>query len=331
MRTPAVAVLPKPPRILRAACADCKTRKMPLPPTHFLSDYLWKFNGALPQIFLPMYLDFRYGFVLFRSDDVGDVTPDYGWTLPDYIPPGELTIPSDELRINVDGTTYGKMWDSDVHELSVADVVSIAELVSAAIADVVYNAVFEDPCIVRKYGYDCEPGADSSDAWDMYDADPQSTTFEGTSCNFSCTSTYPTECPGAAYVAKADKLYFKFNTAGTAPGFTSATITFTCDARNNTGLSNPTLRLYSQDYGEEVDADDWGGGALVNAFLLDVGNVWPLEEVDVSFSVDASYVSLVDWSKFKLNLKEVDDNTHPSTATGFVCQNITSVKLTLRY
>jgi len=199
------------------------------------------------------------------------------------------------------------------------------------LAEQVISITYETPSFVRKYGYDCEPDADSSDAWDNYDSSPSYETGYNMYCNFICGYGYPTECDSTGYTAIANKLCFKFDTTGVVRIPETATITLTCKARNNTGLSNPTLRLYSQDYGDEVDIGDWGGGILVDSYLLDVGSVWPLEEVDVSFSVGVSYVNREDWSKFKLNFKEVDENTHPDIATGFACQNITDIKLTLTY
>lgn len=319
MRTLSVIDLPRPPRITRARCAECATREMPLPPLFFLSDYLWKFNNALPQFFLPMYLDFRYGFVLFRSD-----VPDYGWTYPDYIPPGELTIPSGELSVNVDGTTYGKMWDSDIHEVSAVDAVSVAELVSVDAPTWTtqdFNSVNITPNHVQRWGYMClsEGAPYCSVGYDNYISSPQYRTFTqrlnqcggifhgyAKRVSYSTLSTtdspYADECSHlGALAVLAEKLCLKFDTTGALPGATTASLAVyvKCMYTHGSQPGNPVLTLYKYDYGDDVDVGDWAGGELLQTQEITATGLYNL-------SVSPDDVNIGGLTKLKLSLQQMD-------------------------
>jgi len=206
-----------------------------------------------------MFMDFRYGFIPFRFDRVyldgaWTYNPNYGWTYPDYIPPGELTIPSDELKVNVDGTVYRKMWDSDIHELAVADAASVAELVSVDISDIsIYNNTYHAPTISKIGTSYVSP----AEAWDEYDAAP----VEGGEGVLTGRSTSWGVGYGAGgYRAGGFQMCLVFNTTDT-PTAATVKLRFNVDFLNDAGYGDPVLKLYTID--SSFSTSHWDTGAYI--------------------------------------------------------------------
>lgn len=162
---------------------------------------------------------------------------------------------------------------------------------------------------LTKVGYACDKnGENCSDAWPRYYA------FSPVAISFLYTvlrskREYPSQCggiPNWGYVVDGVKSFLSFNTIAAKVGATSAKIIFTADVTLEGGVANPSLNLYVQDFGEEIDSTDWDNGALLATESLSEGAG---QSIEIPFS--PSSVSIGGTSKYKINLKEIDDGEEP--------------------
>jgi len=164
----------------------------------------------------------------------------------------------------------------------------------------VYDIVFS-PCNIYKYGY----GSDYEEAWDDYQNTPGWNCW-GSQCREAkwhvwIDAPYP-------YKFDADKCFLKFNTTNNDPRISSALLRIYlhyCAGGDAVNGNDIHLNTYVQDFGEEVDIGDWLGGVLAdNTIVINESDAdtWveiPLSPDDVNFG---------GYSKYKLSIKEIDDD-----------------------
>jgi len=189
---------------------------------------------------------------------------------------------------------------------------------SGATADVspshyVYHSrILIDPNHVAKMGDSCGAGYSCDAAWDIYLNNP---TYEtryivydwAGMLTLRCHECYP--CGGEPKLGRCAvglKYYLKFNTSGADPNPISAKLRLKVhNVWVEAGLDNPTLRVYSQDWGDIVDISDWDGGVLQASRVISESD----EGTTIELDVDLESVNIGGDSKYKLSQKEIDDNT----------------------
>jgi len=149
--------------------------------------------------------------------------------------------------------------------------------------------------VVSRDGYS-EEGGSADDAWDDYFSDPTWNVLSGLS--------YTSLGIGHIYrwQAYAGKTYYKFDTSGASLSPTSALLTLTCDVDLRGEVANPTLRVYSQDFGASADSGDWLGGVLVASQEVADG-----DDQTIELSISTDYVNIGGDTKFKISLDAVDN------------------------
>lgn len=195
-----------------------------------------------------------------------------------------------------------------------------------------YTYTSVDPDQVEKYGEACDNGVSCVDAWDDYQADPKYRTHYYSSkmiIGQYCSYTYPPGCGGFGYLAHGIMLYPNFDTSGADANPTSALLRFYIDNYGDLGGlgSSVTVRIYQQDW-STLDTGDWTGGILENSVSLSVSD----EGTWIEVSVDSTRVNIGGASKYRIALKETEDDTIPSpNGWSGVGIEITAMQLKLGY
>lgn len=271
MKTTPCPNLPRPPDIMRAQCPEAK-------PINYLSDYLWKFNNALFRNFSWMYRDLRYGALQFDDDRTLDC--------------GEMKYDSSNFTMNICGTDY----------------------TSATTTTTSYNAEEIDPRQVQEYGVSCDPDADIDEGWDDYTNDPTYRTYKWFGVGKHIigryyTYTYPPGCGGLGYFMRGDKAYVTFDTSGAAANPSSALIRFYLWVVDFDDPVEPTIKLYSQDWGDAVDTGDWTSTeSLESTQVVSESDV----ESYIDMAVSTDSLNIGGDSKYKFSLQCIEDRSIPT-------------------
>jgi len=160
------------------------------------------------------------------------------------------------------------------------------------------------PCNIYKNGWDFDS---YENAWDDYQNDP------GWQCwGEACRSVkwriwidVPTP-----YRVDAGKCFLKFNTTNSHPAISSALLRIYlhyCGGDDAVNGNDIHLNTYVQDFGEEVDVGDWLGGVLAdNTIVINESDAdtW----IEIPLSPDE--VNIGGYSKYKLSIKEIDDDVY---------------------
>lgn len=169
-----------------------------------------------------------------------------------------------------------------------------------------YSNIQQDPDLIKKYGWaeiedSCvEAQADFFDnpkywihGWDPYNY--------GSAC-YVCGVAWDEQIMGRdGYVAHGTKFYFKFDTTSAEANPTSAKIIIkVLTFSKGDGANNPTLRVYRQDYSDTLTQNDYGGGILESGQIISGTG-------EVELTVNISRVNIGGISKYKLSLKETDE------------------------
>lgn len=151
MITSPVLDLPRPLSITRAKCSGVEYRDYPgstvTPITweNYVSSYLWDFSVAVNSFFKYIYIDMRYGNIIFKNPDatyavsgetVVDVL-DWGPFISAEVSFGELTFSPTDFKINIKGVEYTTAA-TKTGDVNVYDDVGVAEAGDLTFENVFY-------------------------------------------------------------------------------------------------------------------------------------------------------------------------------------------------
>lgn len=229
---------------------------------NYLSSYCWYLNRALRFGFNPMYLDIRYGSLYFDDDRTTDC--------------GEMKFDASDLTMNICGTEY-------THSIGVYSTTFIRETIS--------------PELIKRLG----TGVNCAESWTDYTDDPTYTAEDSPSSSYNLIQLRQLSLGG--HQARSFKEYLKFDTSAADPDPTSATLRIRITTFDKSaGLGDPTLQIYSQDWGDEVDTDDKTGGSLVASQVISAAGA-------VELDVGTGSVTVGGDSKYRVTLEEIENGT----------------------